>query len=163
LLTVRPAVEADLQRAAEILERAGSAPASRVGHQLLHHPHLWLGTLRELSEAYVAPTSALYVGLLDAYVVGVVVCHEEHDMDGTGLTVVRSLLVEEPFRELGVGEGLLDAAIAWGAGRGHRAVDVSVLPGDRLTKNLLERSGFRARKLVMHRELDVERASSFDE
>jgi GNAT superfamily N-acetyltransferase len=54
---------------------------------------------------------------------------------------------------VGVGRVLLDTLVAWLAGAGCRAVDVTALPGDRDTKNFLEGAGFKARLLTMHRPL----------
>ena len=54
---------------------------------------------------------------------------------------------------MGVGRALLDALVTWFAAAGCRGVDVTALPGDRATKNLLEASGFKARLITMHRTL----------
>jgi GNAT superfamily N-acetyltransferase len=63
------------------------------------------------------------------------------------------LYVEPPARGVGVGEALLVAALRWCADNGCADADVAALPGDRATKALLERHGFRARVIVMSRLL----------
>jgi GNAT superfamily N-acetyltransferase len=63
-----------------------------------------------------------------------------------GAAVVHTLYVDEPYRGRGVGPMLLEAV------KNH-AGDVPVhalaLPGDRNTKNLLERAGMPAQLIVM--------------
>jgi hypothetical protein len=53
-----------------------------------------------------------------------------------------------------VGGALLEGLVSWFAAAGCRGVDVSALPGDRETKNLLEATGFKARLITMHRTLE---------
>ncbi len=47
---------------------------------------------------------------------------------------------------------MLDAVVSWIASKGCRAIDVSVLPGQRETKNFYEAAGFKARLITMNRE-----------
>ncbi|MEZ5216899.1 MAG: GNAT family N-acetyltransferase [Ilumatobacteraceae bacterium] len=61
--------------------------------------------------------------------------------------------VEPEFRELGLGDGLLAAAMETGRRRGALAVEATALPGDRETKNLYERAGVKARAITVHRAL----------
>ena len=56
-------------------------------------------------------------------------------------------------RELGFGDGLLEAAIGSARERGAVAVEGQALPGDRQTKNLYERAGIVARLITTYREL----------
>ncbi len=57
-------------------------------------------------------------------------------------------------RELGFGDELLAAAIGWLRERDAVAVESWALPGDRDTKNLFERAGVTARKLIVSKRLD---------
>jgi len=89
-------------------------------------------------------------GLLDDVVVGVVMAKARATALGR-VAVVEELYVEPGAREVGVGEALLRLVVDWAGAHRCTEIDIDVLPGDRRTKNLLERSGFRARSLTMHR------------
>lgn len=82
-----------------------------------------------------------FVAVVDSLVVGwssVV----ERDQDRP---LLESVYVTPHARQLGVGSGLLREAISrFGASR----LDALSLPGDRLTKNLYERGGLKARLIV---------------
>jgi GNAT superfamily N-acetyltransferase len=73
--------------------------------------------------------------------------------DGSALAVLTDVYVEPAAREVGIGEALLDAAIAWARERGCRGVDSIALPGMRDTKNFFEAAGLVARAIVVHRSL----------
>jgi GNAT superfamily N-acetyltransferase len=66
---------------------------------------------------------------------------------------VTLVYVEPGAREVGVGESILERIVDWCATKGCTGIDVMALPGDQATKSLLERSGFIARKIVMHRAI----------
>jgi GNAT superfamily N-acetyltransferase len=76
---------------------------------------------------------------------------EDHAVPVTGR--LRLLYVEPGARGAGVGSALLEAALRWCTDLRCAAIDVAALPGDRATKSLLERHGFRARTIVMRRLL----------
>lgn len=87
------------------------------------------------------PAVRVFAGTIDDAVVGfaVVAVH------GSGLSLagtIEGIYVEPEARELGVGEALLDAVIAWCRSLGCRALDGTALPGDRATKNFLRPSGW---------------------
>lgn len=92
------------------------------------------------------------IGTVDTVPVGLLVGRSA-DVRGTLLGVTELLYVEPGARGVGVGQALLDGFVKWSADRGCGGVDVPVLPGDRAAKQLLERSGFTARLLLMHRQL----------
>ena len=73
--------------------------------------------------------------------------------DGGRLGVVTDLYTEPGARELGVGEVMMDALIAWCREQGCFGVDSLALPGDRHTKNFFESFGLVARAIVVHRSL----------
>lgn len=92
------------------------------------------------------------VGEIDGVVVGYArVVTEPHD-DGE-LAVLTDIFVEPGAREVGLGEALLDAAIAWAGERGCAGIDSVALPGMRATKNFFEAAGLVARAIVVHRSL----------
>lgn len=68
--------------------------------------------------------------------------------------VLRCVWVETEARGLGAGEALTQAAVEWLRHEGAASIDAPALPGDRSAKRLLELSGFKARLIVMRRDLD---------
>ena len=71
---------------------------------------------------------------------------------------MRPALVEQVYvtpeaREIGFGDDLLAAAIDTARRGGAVAIEAEALPGDRETKNLYERAGVTARKLVLSKSL----------
>jgi GNAT superfamily N-acetyltransferase len=62
--------------------------------------------------------------------------------------------VEKEARGIGIGTALLEGLITWMVEQSCTDVDALAVPGDRLTKQLLEAAGLKARLLVLHRKLD---------
>ena len=100
---------------------------------------------------------AAWVGTVDDQIVGFAIGRTETLGGGTDLGVVEELFVEPGARGVGVGEALMGALLAWFTDRGCAGVDTVALPGDRLSKNFFESSGFKARLIVMHRDLSSDR------
>ena len=92
------------------------------------------------------------LGTVDDSVVGMVMGRLD-EVGETKLGIIDALYVEAGARSVGVGGALLDGLVTWFTTSGCRGVDISALPGDRATKNLLEASGFKARLITMHRTL----------
>ncbi|HSB88210.1 MAG TPA: GNAT family N-acetyltransferase [Ilumatobacteraceae bacterium] len=88
------------------------------------------------------------VAELDGFVVGYV----ELVFDGD-VALVRQIYVDPPARELGFGDGLLEAARHEAQRHGSGAIEGIALPGDRETKNLFERAGMTARKIIVSTRL----------
>lgn len=84
-----------------------------------------------------------------------------HDPDDLGVAVIDSVFVHEGARELGLGDALVEWAVAWARERGAQAIESWALPGDRETKNLFERNGLTARLITVSRSLS-DPASSAD-
>ena len=99
-------------------------------------------------EALIAQGHPVFVGTLDEIVLGYL---ELRLRDRTG--VVRQVFVEPEARELGLGDGLLAAAVDHARAAGCRTIEGTALPGDRATKNLYERGGIVARKITVSRPL----------
>lgn len=94
------------------------------------------------------------LGMMDEVDVGFVSAHcdrSQHQPFG----VIDAIYVEPEAREVGVGEVLVDAVLAWSTDRGCRGVDASALPGSRPAKAFFEEHGFVTRLLVMHRPLST--------
>jgi GNAT superfamily N-acetyltransferase len=66
---------------------------------------------------------------------------------------VEQVWVSPGAREVGFGDDLLAAATAIARDAGAVAIEAEALPGDRDTKNLYERAGVTARKLVVWKSL----------
>ncbi len=68
--------------------------------------------------------------------------------------LIERVYVTVDVRQLGLGDGLVNAAIEACRQIGATAIDALALPGDRETKNLFERSGLTARLLIVSKSLD---------
>jgi ribosomal protein S18 acetylase RimI-like enzyme len=88
------------------------------------------------------------VAELDGFVVGFLQLALTGD-----LAFVCQVYVEPEARELGFGDGLLDAARQEAQRHGCSALEGFALPGDRETKNLYERAGITARKIIVSTRL----------
>lgn len=94
------------------------------------------------------------VGTIDGVVVGYLRATLAELAGGDRLASVSDVYVEPGAREVGVGEGLLDAAVAWARDQGCIGIDAVVLPGMRASKNFFEAAGLVARLIVAHRSFD---------
>ena len=111
---------------------------------------------REVPEAAPAPGDEkrpVWLGTIDESAVGYATAHVEQLRDGTVLGVIDHLFVESEARDVGVGEALMNALLAWFRSQGCTAADATALPGNRETKNFFETAGFSARLIVMHHRL----------
>ena len=151
---VRPAVEDDLPRLAELARaaiaeltpmRGGAVWAAREARQ---EP-----VEQSLKEALTDERTRVVVGTIDDVPVGYAAVHVEVLHDASRLGVVDDIFVELEAREVGVGEAMMGDLIGWCEGQGCAGMDAMALPGHRSAKNFFEESGFTARKLVMHHRL----------
>ncbi len=62
---------------------------------------------------------------------------------------VGDVFVHPEAREVGCGDGLLAAAVDAGRSAGATRVEAVALPGDRDTKNLYERAGITAKRIIV--------------
>ena len=150
----RPASDADLPRLAELARAAieelrptkgGAVWARREARAEPVEPTL----ARDLAD----PDTCVLAGTTDDAVVAYAVAVIEPLHDGSQLARVTDLYAEPEAREVGVGEQLLDAVIAWASERHCVGIDSLVLPGNRETKNFFESFGLVARAIVVHRPL----------
>jgi GNAT superfamily N-acetyltransferase len=143
----------DLPRLAELCRVAVAELTGRPGGALLAEQHGSSGPVeQQLARMLEDGEQSAWVGTIDDVVLGYATGRTETLSGGTNLGVVEALFVEPGARGVGVGEALLDALLDWFDDRGCAEVDTVALPGDRLTKNFLESSGFTARLIVMHRQ-----------
>ena len=78
-------------------------------------------------------------------------CRSSH---ASRIAVVEDLFVEAGFRELGVGEALMNHLVSWASEQGCVGIEAMALPGSREAKNFFERFGLKARRIVVYRRLD---------
>jgi len=152
--SARPAVHADLP----VLTRLADACVEELRPQ--RGGALWAGREARavpsgpgLATDLADPDTQVVVGEVDGLAVGLAVVRAERLRSGGTLGVITDLYVEPDFRELGVGEAMLGAVLAWAEERGCAGVDALALPGMRATKNFFESFGLVARAIVVHRPL----------
>ena len=92
----------------------------------------------------------VWVATIDGTVVGYL---ELVNPVSGGAGVVRQVYVHPEAREVGFGDYLLAAAIEAIQQMGGTVVESFALPGDRDTKNLFERAGVTARKIIVSKRL----------
>lgn len=151
---VRAATGSDLARVVELCRAAREELGQQRGGPIWSRREARAEPVEaSLAAALDDPDQTLVVGELTGYVVGYGAVRVETLVDGTRLGVVGDLYTEAPFRELGVGEAVMDELIAFCRERGCVGVDSLALPGDRETKNFFEGFGLKARALLVHRSL----------
>jgi ribosomal protein S18 acetylase RimI-like enzyme len=96
-----------------------------------------------------AGTVVLVGSLLDV-VLGYMVLILRPDIDRG---VITHAFVEPGAREHGLGDTMVEEAIAAVRAAGLSGIEAVALPGDRETKNLYERAGLTARKLTVYKSL----------
>ncbi len=109
---------------------------------------------RDRDAGFVWPEDGrVLAGTIDGAVVGYAVVRVEALADGGRLAVLEDVYVDVDARGVGVGELLLDAAIAYAREQGCVGIDSLALPGMRGSKNFFEAAGLVARAIVVHRRL----------
>jgi GNAT superfamily N-acetyltransferase len=99
------------------------------------------------------PGQLTLAGTIDDAVVGYARLVIEALPAGGSLAVLTDIYVEAGARGVGVGEALLDAAIAWARSQGCVGIDSIALPGMRASKNFFEAAGLVARAIIVHKPL----------
>jgi GNAT superfamily N-acetyltransferase len=131
-----------------VLEAEGRAPLneSRGGPMWLEeHPSVedWQSVIAGDGRVTVAEIDGVLVGFL-----------QMAEPDDRGVAAVLQVFVLPDARELGFGDILLAESIEWARSVGAVALEGEALPGDRDTKNLYERAGITARKIITYSRLD---------
>ena len=144
---VRAATAADAPALAELEREARDALVeARGGPQLLaEQPPVaeWASVLAE-------PEVRVWVAAIDDVIVGYL---QLRLPPPGGAGVVTQVFVLEDAREVGFGDELLAEAIAATVAAGGTVIESFALPGDRDTKNLYERAGVTARKIIVSKRL----------
>jgi ribosomal protein S18 acetylase RimI-like enzyme len=94
---------------------------------------------------YVAQESGAVVGFLEAVVEGLL-----QQGGGEKVGVIRLIYTLDGVRGVGVGDTMLERALADFRAQGIKLFDARVSPGHRNAKNFFEAHGFKARLIVMH-------------
>jgi ribosomal protein S18 acetylase RimI-like enzyme len=146
--TVRPAVRDDVTQLGELeIEARASLVDVRGGAALLAEQ----AAVGDWSTILDDSAGHVWVAAIDEVIVGYLqLWHPSAAPTG----VVRQVFVLPEAREVGFGDVLLAAAITSIVDRGGECVESFALPGDRDTKNLFERAGVTARKLIVSKRLD---------
>ncbi|MFM7537194.1 MAG: N-acetyltransferase family protein [Acidimicrobiales bacterium] len=144
--SARPARPEDLGEVVALARQARSELAGERGAEL------FVG--HDLPPVGQALTGrSVFVGCIDACVVGYAVVSTEGLRDGRHLGVIHELYVEPGARAVGVGEALMGQVVAHCRHAGCLGIDAVALPGMRETKNFYETFGLVARAIVVHRAL----------
>jgi GNAT superfamily N-acetyltransferase len=154
-VSARAAGEADLPAIVELLAAGVAAVSSERGGGVFL---LREGTIEvdatSLGQCLSDPAVCVGVGSVDEVTLGVVMCRMEALGDGSRLARLEWMWVDPGARELGLAAELMDLVVGWAAVRGASRLDAHALPGNREAKNFLERAGFSARLIVLHRALE---------
>jgi GNAT superfamily N-acetyltransferase len=106
-----------------------------------------------LKAAVADPDQLVLAGTYEDAVVGYAAARVDPLHDGARLAVLTELFVEPEAREVGIGDALMAAVLAWASEHGCVGVDSIALPGDRETKNFFESNGLVARAIIVHKAL----------
>jgi GNAT superfamily N-acetyltransferase len=149
----RPAELSDLHELSQLLvDATAEMTTQRGGEALLASFRRSLAPSETLESAISDPNAMVWCGVWEGAVVGysIAVSSKEGDSDIVSIT---DLYTTPEARDVGIGEVLLEAAIAWAIGIGATAIDAQALPGARESKNLYERLGLTARLITVRRDL----------
>ncbi|MCU1346737.1 MAG: acetyltransferase family protein [Acidimicrobiia bacterium] len=151
---VRVAHEVDVDQLMRLAEEARAvARVSRGGEMYLLREARRPPLEPMLRDAVADGDQLVLVGTLDDVPVGYALIRLERLPDRSTMAMVDEIYVEPAGRQVGIGEGLVTAVLAWAGERQCRGVGATALPGDRDTKNLFERFGLVARAIVVYRAL----------
>ncbi len=151
--TVRRAVRTDADELARLEQLARGSIADVRGGAALLAEQPAVGDRSNWEAAIDDVNRVVWVALVDDLPVGMLELLLPEGAGGAGR--VRQVFVQAEARELGFGDELLAEAIESTRQAGGAVIESFALPGDRDTKNLYERAGVTARKLIVSKRLDV--------
>ncbi|MFM2071397.1 MAG: hypothetical protein RLZZ623_1660 [Actinomycetota bacterium] len=144
---VRPATNADAEALGALEHEARSLLADvRGGRQLLAEQP----AVEAWTSVVDGPEHAVWVATIGDVVVGYL---QLRLPASGGIGRVLQVFVLPGAREVGFGDELLAAAVEAIVAAGGTEIESFALPGDRDTKNLYERAGITARKLIVSKRL----------
>lgn len=102
-----------------------------------------------------AAEDTVYVGEFAGVPVGFLVWRDDALLPQAGterVATIRLIYTDPEARRVGVGEAMTTLFLTEARARGIRLFDAVVPPGHRHAKNFFESNGFKARRIVMHRD-----------
>lgn len=151
--TARPAKDSDVPELIELLTAAESEMRTqRGGAAFLASRPRTAGVSEAILDALNDTETMVWCGIWERAVVGYAIASVSEE-DGETIVTVRDIFTTPEAREVGIGEVLLEAAIAWAIATDAAAIDGYTLPGARESKNLYERLGLTARLITVRRNL----------
>jgi ribosomal protein S18 acetylase RimI-like enzyme len=144
---VRPATAADIESLNRLQATARDGLIDARGGQLRLRE---CPVITDWPSMFADEHTTVFVATLIEVVLGYMVVLIRPDIDRG---VITHAFVEEGARELGLGDTMVEYAIALVREVGLSGIEAVALPGDRETKNLYERAGLTARKLTVYKSL----------
>jgi len=138
---VRPASDGDRGALTELAQLARESVATARGGSR------WLESHPE--PEWASEELVVLVAELDSMVVGYLVGRSGNDR----IMQIQEVYVRPECRELGYGDGMVEAVLTVARELGCRSIEAEALPGDRDTKNLWERAGITARLITVSKDL----------
>ena len=105
--------------------------------------------------AVASPTSGVVIGELDGVPLSFLLWRDTDllpQADGVLVGVIELIFTSEPARQVGLGEAVIGRFLDDASTREISLFDAVVPPGHRFAKNFFESNGFKARRIVMHRD-----------
>ena len=153
LAIARPADEGDVRDLAQLLvEAEAEMSLQRGGAALLASHERATSASDTVLAALNDGDTMVWCGVWEGVVVGYSIARSSHEGDSMIVTIT-DLYTTPQVRDVGIGEVLLETAIAWAIGIDAVAIDAHALPGARESKNLYERLGLTARLITVRRDL----------
>ena len=151
--TVRPAEQSDLSELTALMDTALLELRNQRGGDAL----AWAldrntSSLHTLTAALDAPDTMLWCGLWENVLAGYAIASAITEGEEQ-IVLITDVYTTPEVRDVGVGELLLESAIAWATVLDAGAIDAYALPGARESKNLFERFGLTARLITVRRHL----------
>ncbi len=150
--TVRPAEIDDVATISDLMNGAiAELRTHRGGEVFVETLHRGDDVSTVLRAALGADDTMVWCGLWESAIVGYAIATLAED--GERVVVLREIYTTPEARDVGVGEALIESAIAWAIANEATAIDAQTLPGARSSKNLFERFGLTARLITVRRDL----------
>lgn len=150
--TVRPAEVSDIDELVSMMEAAAEELGGQRGGAALLRSQRGTASSAEIIRAALADDSAMvWCALWEHLIVGYAIARL--DISEETVVSLSDIYTMPDARDVGVGEILLESALAWAIAHEAVAIDAQTLPGARESKNLFERFGLTARLLTVRRDL----------
>ena len=149
---VRPAEPSDIGELVSMMDAAAEELIPMRGGQALLRSRRGTSTSAEIvSAAFLDSATMVWCASWEHVIVGYAIARL--DVSDEIVASLSDIYTTPDARDIGVGEILLESALAWAIAHEATAIDAQTLPGARESKNLFERFGLTARLLTVRREL----------